>query len=444
MKPLVTLCMLYFTTHRAQRWLAVISVILICVEVGMQPVSPLGGALGLFGGLVLVLPIVTGAPFVFRALSVPQAHRLSPYFRVRMLVALAIVLAACVLAAFVLLRTLTPIEVPQQPALVLLSCGMLLVSAFVITLFSINGSTMRLLLFAPAFYAVLSWLARDGQAYLTGHPVGTAATAATALIVLWVSFAAWYLHVGEIAPFGHFRKASIREVFRYNRLQREQGAPFLIGDESWGSAERLLMSLMTAAAGTSVLWAAQGLIGDLEQYLPLLLSGPVVVMYLTLPRTDYIAANSRSLWLRSGHSRNDIFGSCERELLRIYFWNAIFIAVLIAGVSTLVAAPNRLAMASVLVVCLSTGTFLLYLGAMHVNAFRTLDVVAAISLVASEFVALWAILVQPTELAWLGLAIGFQFIGSCACRFVAKSRWRNIDWIQLRPGHSHAALSGIG
>jgi hypothetical protein len=343
-----------------------------------------------------------------------------------MLAALGLVLSVLILASSGLLVLLSPTtDLVVSPVAVVASVE----TVVVLMLFVVNGSSLRLLLTLPLSYAFLTWLFRGPPMSLAAHHVPISIAAFLGCFALWAAFAAWYVCTDRIAP---RRAARLPTSLRFlRRADATTAGVYLIGEPAWSVLHRLTVTATTAAAITAALWLIKDPIGELEANLALLLSAPVIAMFLAIPTPDQLARRSRSLWVLGSHSRRSVFRVCEHESVRALGWNIIFVALTCLGLAGLLPRTEWTTLTSVLIVSSTTGAFLIYLALMHVEGLKATDVAAALLLVASEFLALGGILSQSPVTGALLVAIAFQLAGAIVCREIAKRRWERIDWKQL-------------
>jgi hypothetical protein len=145
-----------------------------------------------------------------------------------------------------------------------------------------------------------------------------------------------------------------------------------------------------------------------------------------------VAQRSKFLWLRGGVDRMGLFRLCERQAWRFFGATAISLLVLLA-IAWLSNPDRGAAHLIVMLLQMSMGVCLLYIGLMHVTGWRVFDVVCTTALTLFMILT-FPVLANVMKRPWLlpelfgGLA-AFAFI----LRLVAVSRWERIDWLVCRP-----------
>lgn len=147
-----------------------------------------------------------------------------------------------------------------------------------------------------------------------------------------------------------------------------------------------------------------------------------------------LARRARTLWLRGGCSREQLFQLSER-----FSWRALgavcgpLLSVVIVG-WIFVPHPGSNWIYG-LVAILAPGICSLYLGLMNVSGWHPVDVIAAILIVILGCGVPIVDLAHPSGdvTAMMILLLIVQFLGALVLRWVARERWQRIDWLICKP-----------
>jgi hypothetical protein len=144
------------------------------------------------------------------------------------------------------------------------------------------------------------------------------------------------------------------------------------------------------------------------------------------------ASRSRSLWLRRGWSRTELFAEVERA-----FWrhNAIVSGMLLAlmvGIGSYMHLRGELLAGGLPLLALGTALST-YLGFMITRGLRWIEIVLG-SAVMLTLMTVSLLLGQELVKLWLVFTIEALLLGLVfVLRTVARRRWSRIDWIECRP-----------
>jgi hypothetical protein len=139
------------------------------------------------------------------------------------------------------------------------------------------------------------------------------------------------------------------------------------------------------------------------------------------------------LWLKSGLSRRDLLAVTEKQIWRTAALRSIVVsAVLATGFGLAYDVPTPM-LGRALVSAVATAALALYLGLAYVRDSRLVETFTAALVIGSAGVALWAAFsAPPRDGVWLATIVS-QVAAALACRAVAISQWRRIDWLVFKP-----------
>jgi len=396
--------------------------------------------LGVVGLFVLVLfPSVFASAAVFRALSAPRANQLLPHFRARMLVSIALFMAA-VLAPFALLflnkRTgsgPTPLEI--------IGYVLAVSTAIFMWMFMLFRDWRWVWLFIVVPF-VVAWAALSSgttREMLAAMPAWAWPGAA---VLAWIVFAAWYVRARRIgpvmfapqAPAGAWARADLEGT-----LTRELALRALVTGQPPGQKGRAIVVSTAWVLGNAaivVLFLFIFIPAPLTQFFSFTsFFWPFGTMLLLWGHATAIVHRSRLLWLRVPGPRDDVRREIERALLRKLLSGLLLlvgIAALYAGVAApyasplLATAPQQLLAGFALAAC--AALFSTYLAFASIPG-RPLHLIAFGLMMALQF-ALLGPFKSPMN---IDIVIGAELVGALAFRALAVRRWRRVDWLRLRP-----------
>lgn len=368
------------------------------------------------------VPALFSAPAIFRSLSARRMCQLLPRFRLRMLLAVSLLLGALLAATFVFVLA----EALQDGWSSLWAIGYpfaVLVATFLL-LFLVFGDWRWSVLLMLAI--LLFGVSVNEPAMLAVPPAWL--WFATALGA-WVIFAAWYLRVRQvrgIAPMPDSRSGvdATRPVLRTVAIRvllapHTPRAADQIGlrNAPWLLATLVIMFLIAFSLTSFV--------------------APLMSMVLSTQPSVTIVRQSRLLWLRIPGARDAVRGQVERALWRslatVCGWLVVAAAIaasplmghgaaeialgfaLAAGASIYAAYVALAAVRGISTYLWGFGSMALLLIGLLVLSALFPDVFSAHSLTAPAVVA-------AVELA-----------GAALLRALAVRRWRTVDWLRFKP-----------
>ncbi|HET7132759.1 MAG TPA: hypothetical protein VFJ95_10950, partial [Gammaproteobacteria bacterium] len=315
----------FLTALPLQRWLG--GIMLVTVALGA-----LGFALRWPLFVYAIIPIacyllaatfVTG--YLARLLSVPGTHRFLPYFRVRVLGAVLLVVLLVSTPALALLAA--PLPQSRTAGLVLL----FITNYAVFYSFSPELGTISfvLLVLAQSFAkrvvppTILDVTPTTGEALF-----GWAAC--------WTVLAVGYLRATRFSPYRWPPRFEALDKLNH-RFAADTGRPFTRGAAffTWLTGT-LPWDLRQWRAGVGVVLLATGAVAALlraPNAVPgaLFMANLAVLPIVTAPAANNTARRTRLLWLPSGKSRRALFASVERNLWLGYMPRMLVATTCIAG-----------------------------------------------------------------------------------------------------------------
>lgn len=390
-------------------------------------------------GLALVLPLVTTG-FFLRKLATPRHAQLWPHGRRRMLVGTLGIMAVATLL-FIVAFSLDFLRAPPKyhPDLERYSMVYVTLAAFwtqcTISVFVASRAPVWAL-------AVLGgWLLPGIVMHLLGaDSVPRELTGRTGLIltaIAWIIFAAWFLRSRTIGDAAWRMRAGAvaattsagdaEPASRSVAMQRwllNSATPVSLGVQ-WG-----LAALTLIAVQLGVPWLMGG--DSPPRWVTSMMFGTLSLSAAAIGAVSWnMAKRSRWLWLTTGMSRLELFGWCERLLLKVVLAITLPLVLLGAALWLVLEAPPAMHPLHLLLAVLAPGLAAAWFGLMQVHRRITLDGVAAVLIVAGWFFGL----IRPL---FLGQAeprweiVFFQLAFVVLLREVAYVRWRSADWPRAR------------
>jgi hypothetical protein len=462
----------FFTAFKVQRWLGALGLVVL----------GLGVVVGFFGLLtdgpeVAAFPLALAACGVcvlmfaaftvggtLRALSAPQGHILLPHFRVRVLVAVALFVGSVAVVWYAAGAGIVLLAVEggaPEGGLAIIGASTIYavgaLTALVLSVFVITGNPNWSWLGLPLMFAGMNWLEAGGPARLAAAGVSLPLIIGLASLSAWTAFAIWYLRVRRIRPVLLITDThGWTEVWRRqaNRQQKRWPAHLTpgsaIGIVLWSG--RVQPALPRQLLHAAALGAGLCLAAPLLKYLPgqtsttpsfTMFVWPFYAMLFTLFAAGFIVRQSRRAWLRVPGPRTRVLRAVEWEMARLYLRALTCITALVL-VSVLVfkRPPTEAAWGVALMASAA-----LYSMCMALASVRTawpmlfglfgMFIVQIIVLgverdqVATSRVA--ALLGIEIEAQQVGALLGIQLAAAAVFFAIAERRWRNIDWLRLRP-----------
>ncbi len=436
MSAIARVCWLFFSAFPLQRWLGVLGTALLAVGLGAAVLGidwRVSVMLGVIAFAICVLfPAAFAAGGVLRALSAPHNHQFLPLFRVRVLLATALLMALLLMPfCLVFFVPAAPHGEAPPPEAVVFAFGAL--TATFLAMFVISGDWSRMYFVLPLLFALSLWLRLEGPLRLRDAGVSFAALIGAAGAGAWPIFAVWYLRVRHIRP--------PMLAPRAGRFSRQLGPTEV---PSHATAVRTLMNGAIGRSPTQVLLRVVGAgiaIGaaiGLFTYLarssnpppPLTAFFWPFVMMIAMAESVYrLGRQSRLLWLHLPGSRADVLRVVEAAFARRYLWMTAFNLSLIAVVIGIQGSPLR-ELGWALGLALSAALYGSYVGLTAVRGLGVL--ILGCAPMAIVQLAVLGISGAPSELE-LAALVAAQLLGAGALRLLAARRWRGIDWLRFRP-----------
>jgi hypothetical protein len=382
-----------------------------------------GSRAALIGSMLLVfwLPLLTGGVFL-RKLAAPRHALLWPHSRERLLFG---TIGTMVVAGLVLHAAQVPLVVlfifwtqctiglflaSRKPGWALLALGAWLLPGIVMSKFGSEGAPLQLMGTSGLIAALLVWIA-FAYWFLTARRIADTG---------------WLLREGVVAVNPQTEKEPETRELAMQRWLLNSGTPFSVGLQ-WGLAAVVLVGVQLA--------------------IPRLLDGDspphtkAAMMFGTLSLSAAaigavslsIAKRSRWLWLTAGKSRLELFGWCERLMLKMVL--AVMLPLALLAIALWLTLEPRPAMPplylalSLVAPVLAAGWF----GLMQVYRRIALDGLAALIVLAGWYFGLILPLFRGQENPrWEIIFAQLAFI--VLLREVAYVRWRAADWprVQLK------------
>jgi len=418
----------FFTALPLQRWLGGTGAALCTLLAAGGFVSGTY-ELWIFGLLVLfilaVFPTLFASPAVFRALSAPRASQLLPRFRARMLGAVAL-LVATLLAIFVLFFVTSAAAANRALPLEPIGYAFAFATAMFLWMFVQFGDWrwVWLWLAAPAALGVLGLLAPESRALVAAVPAWAWPGAA---LLAWIGFAAWYVRARRIGPIRFNPQPRARawaSAELGGALPRDVALRMLVtarppGREGWA------LALVGIVLGVNV--AAMSVAAPFFSFTSSF--WPFGTMLLLWGHATSIVHRSRLLWLRMPGPRDAVRREVERALLRnVRGAVLLIVAAAVIYASPLVgASPQQVLAGFLLSAC--AALFSTYLAFASIPG-RALHLVGFGLMIALQFPLLAPPFTSPTNVTIVTVA---ELGGAIAFRMLALRRWRQIDWLRLRP-----------
>jgi len=450
MNAVLRLVYTYFTCTPAQKICSATGAVLIVIAyllLANLPQDWYMGALG-FGGIALLFVGSAMMPLMFGRMARGHMSRVLPGARVKLLASALITLlivgsAVPLFLVLGLMRALGPAPI-RLHGYITVAQQLAILHHEIMQSFWLTYSTT--VLFAFWLYVALWFITskRNTMGYLQGVTViAVVIFAPTRQILEPDALVAWDMTVclGTLFAFSALFLA-------WPRL-RVAGARLLPDTPvGWGSAApiRTRGREIDLLLGTANPWLLA-----VGQLLPVLLaarigfySAAVWLFYLTIFSTvagaiaGQAAERSRALWLRGDWSTVELFSRVERSFWRHNSYVLGILLILMVTIGSYAHLPVRLLVTGLPLLILGT-VLSTYLGLMITRGLRWSECLLAVgvmlTLMAVAVLAArnaddqWIVIVLESALAVMALTL----------RYVARSRWADIDWMRCRPDR---ALSG--
>jgi hypothetical protein len=392
--------------------------------------------------LALILPLLTCGVFL-RKLAAPRHAQLWPHARPLLLLGALGTMAVATLL-FVVAFGLDFLRAPPRYKPDLEGYGMVYVSLFVfwsqctISTFVASRSPKWALLVLGLWLLPGIVMHQLGIESIPRKLTGLEGLAISG--VAWIGFATWFLKVRSIGDSGWRMRAggvattpqaAEQPASREHAMQRwllNSATPLSIGAQ-WGLAALILVAVqlglpLLMGGESPPTWVTSMVFGTLSL-------GAAAIGAVSWG----IARRSRWLWLTAGMSRLQLFGWCERLMLKVLLAVLLPLAVLGAALWLLLEARPAMHPLHLLLALVAPALAATWFGLMQVHRRISLDGVAALLVLAGWFFGL----IRPL---FLGQAdprweiLFFQLVLAGLLREVAYVRWRAADWPRARPGES--------
>jgi hypothetical protein len=382
--------------------------------------------------VLAAFPALFTAPALFRSLSAPRMYQLLPHLRLRMLVAVSLLLVALlVLSAGILL----PIALAERAFLTpdtffaLGIAGALLVAIFLV-LFLAFGDwrwSISLPLALVALLKLREWTPATASfvAALPGWAFPAAAFGA------WAIFAAWYLRVRQVRP------VMLMPQQRAVGLDAARPVPRTVAIRAFLASSATRAAAQGTATGfrltprtlVALAIALAVLSTDLRFIFLPSVFWPLTATLLFGERSVAIVRQSRLLWLNIPGARDAVRTEVEKVLWRHLSFGAAFLVV----VAAIAASPF-----------VGAGASRALLGLAMTAGAAIYGTYVAMAAVPNPATHLWGfgsiallqlmLLVRPQpSLAAMAVVAAVELSGAALLRALAVRRWRTVDWLRLRP-----------
>jgi hypothetical protein len=435
MIAVVRVCWLFFSAFPVQRWLGVLGSALLAIGLGAALLGTdwrVSAMLGVIAFAVFVLfPAAVAAGGVLRALSAPHNHQFLPFFRVRVLLATALLMALLTAPfCFVVLGPAAPNGQVLPVEVIVLAFGAL--TAFVLSMFVISGQWNWMFPVLALFFVSSFWVNSGGPKRLLAAGLSPAVLVGAAAASAWLIFVIWYLRVRRVRP---------PMLTPAGRSSRQLGPSEVL---PYATAARALLSGFIESPPTRVLLQVVGTgvaIGGAIALLTHLAKPPnkpptltaffwpVVMMSVMAEGIYRLVRRSRLLWLHVPGSRADVLPIVEAAMAYRYLWTValnVSMAAMVLGLQA--ASPPDVGWA--LALALSAALYGSYVGLAAVSGFGLL-ILGCLPMLIVQI----AVLGTSGATGALGLTamLALQLIGAGAFRWWGARRWRGIDWSRFRP-----------
>jgi hypothetical protein len=423
MKAVLRVWWTLFTAVALQRVLGVIGSALLALGVIGWLLSGHSASFGIGFLAFAVLagtPALFAAPVLFRSLSAVRTYQLLPHFRLRMLLAVSLLLGAPLLVAFVFV-----LATALTTGLSLWAIGypLAFLVAIFLVLFLAFGDPRWFLIFLVVFPLTDADLSPAAADMLAALPAWL--WSATALGA-WAVFAAWYLRVRQVrgvvlTPEGSSAVDATRPVLQTVaiRVLLAPNTPRAADHFSLSSAPLLFLGLVVIAFTLTTF------------------VGPLLLMGLFARQSVAIVRQSRLLWLRVPGARDAVRGQIERAL-----WRNLAVGCAILLVAAAIAASPFVghgAAEIALGLALSAGAaiYASYVALAAVPGMATyfwgLGSMALLQIGLLVVSAVFSEVFSAHSLTAMAVVAAVELAGAALLRALAVRRWRTVDWLRFKP-----------
>jgi hypothetical protein len=251
--------------------------------------------------------------------------------------------------------------------------------------------------------------------------------------VLWVAFAAWYLRVRFIRPPDDGSGMRSVRVVRVTASRTNAIRAYLTGSPSMSTV------IIGGVIGTLALcgmWFLMSLIMPSAESVSSRLAKSIApaLWFLAFGGISgfIVSRRSKTLWLRSGLGRRELFRLCEAQAWR-YFVESAAALLVVMGVAWVIDPSVGSWLATFLPFQLVIGACILYFGLMNVKGWRPADIALGFAIAVSWIVGMAMALSASASPVLMPGATGVALVVALLLRLAGLRRWQGIDWIICRP-----------
>jgi hypothetical protein len=366
-------------------------------------------------------PALFSAPAIFRSLSAARMYQLLPRFRLRMLLAVSLLLGALLASTFVFVlagalqdgRSLWAIGYPFA---FLVAMFLLLFLAFGDWRWSV------LLMLALLFFGV----SVNEPAMLAVPPAWL--WFATALGA-WVIFAAWYLRVRQvrgIAPMPESRSGidATRPVLRTVAIR------VLLAPNTPRAADQIRLRNAPWLLATLVIMFLIAF--SLTSFV-----APLMLMVMSAQPSLIIVRQSRLLWLRIPGARDAVRSQVERALWRNLAMGCWVLVVAAAIAASPLMGHGAAEIALGFALAAGASIYAAYVALAAVRGISTyvwgLGSMALLQIGLLVLSVVFSEVFSPHSLTAPAVVAAVELAGAALLRALAVRRWRTVDWLRFKP-----------
>jgi len=417
MKAVLRVWWTLFTAVRLQRVLCVIGGALFALGLIGSMLSggqaPLG--FGLLAFAVLAgTPALFAAPVLFRSLSAARMYQLLPHFRLRMLMAVSLMLGAPLAVAFVFLL----VSVTTGQSLWAIGYPLAFLVAIFLVFFLAFGDPRWFLIFLAVFPLADRRLSPATADMLAALPAWLWSVTA---LGAWAVFAAWYLRVRQVrgvilTPQGRSAVDTTRPVLQTFaiRVLLAPNTPRAADHFGLSSAPLLLLGVVVIAF-------------TLTSFV-----GPLMLMGVFAQQSVAIVRQSRLLWLQVPGARDAVRGHIERALWRnlAVGCGILLVAAAIAASPLVGHGPVEIALG--LALSAGAAVYACYVALAAVRGMATY-VWGLVSMALLQIALVLSLVFPAHALIAAAVVTAVELAGAALLRALAVRRWRTVDWLRFRP-----------
>lgn len=428
MKGALRVAVLLLSALRIQKWLLGIGAVLIIA--GYLVPTRVFRVFALLGVILPLVPCLFAGGLLLRYFVAPRSIRLIPHARAQILggmalFAFAVTTVGALAAANFLGAALLPLvwlRIAAATSVLMLSQFLLVSNALGVMLWMVMFVALVQSTLLPSVRQILLSIGQEPR-FL-----------GVIVIVTWGAFALWFLRTPVLNGMSDLNPPGKRAL-KVRTTPATAVRVFLSGDPSWLNA---LRSQLVGAVFVILCWGSLfAIMGRLT-----LADAMIKAMGAAMGLTAYsgisgwlVARRSKMLWLRGGLDRMGLFHLCEKQAWRCFGVMAAPMVGLFVG-ACLLKPSVAVGYTVMLAFHFCAGMCLLYLGLMHVQGWRGVDIICG-----TVLFLVWIISFVTTQLVleipWLLPVLIGAFLGvAFGLRTAAMRRWQHIDWLvckQTRP-----------